>query len=131
MKIFRAFDALLYLNKPSNLGLKQIQSVYAGGLWPTSDRELLPPEQYAKNIFAMLAYDAPCFIDIEHWPLYAKDDLENREKINTITRWFKQVQSTQVGYYGLFPKRDYQRMIALLKWPEMWTSYFLHYIHSC
>lgn len=111
MKIFRVFDATLFSNKPSELPMSKIQSAYSFNLWPTSDRSQLPPEQYIKNYFSSLSFNSPCFIDIEHWPIYSENDGAYREKLLTILRWYREVQSAPVGYYTLAPKRDYWRSL--------------------
>lgn len=111
MKSFKVFDSLAFLNKPSNLGLLKLQSAYAGNIWPTSDHTQLPPELFTKNYFTSLNSSDPCFIDIEHWPVYSLTDEPYRQNLLTILQWFRQVQSIKVGYYSLAPRRDYWRSI--------------------
>jgi hypothetical protein len=126
---FRIFDATLYKDKPNLAahGIEPIYVIYAQFLYEGNKLDAgLPSRRKVRQVAGDLVTQARLVVvDIEHWPMTGNDEAvaESVTKFETVIDWLRTEHSAlKLGFYGLFPIRDYWRAIKgqgskdYLKW---------------
>jgi hypothetical protein len=115
---FIIYDATQYRGKPdlSIYGIQPLPIVYGHFLWP--DRKVknsLPEEVYLKEILNRDRYqkEVVC-LDVEHWKILSNSDNQaSIQKYRKLLQYVREIlPDSQIGYYGIPPKRDYFSSIA-------------------
>lgn len=114
---FFFFDGLIYKNKPdlSSYGFVALKIIYTSALWESGESTDSPNIDKIKEVAASIPANSIVCIDIEHWPLTGVSSTvrdQNIAKYQAVLEAFKSVNSTsQVGFYGTMPVRDYWRAL--------------------